>query len=1637
MSTEACKWLAQHGHGVFVPAVARAGVDMATLSRMSSWDLDRMGVPPGLHRTAMLIDLQHWESPSVIVEHPAPQYMTPWSPPERDTEEDEPRIRSPVVDCRMPPRHGRSTPRSQSHGSSLNKHPLTVPYRFGTDPNYDNFGSRVSRPRDQMKVPGSFQKKDFVDLTIGTEDASQKHTVAFRPGGDDIVEHISSARLADIRPLTTETSPVKLSVASASQTDGGDFGNPRQTGATVVSEETQTIESKGTQTDSSKQTQTEPKQTIGTVPTKERVDDLNAILEKARRSVKSRYAQVDKQRLRPSSQAPQRRESVYSQGEQMLTEPLQHDVAMQINRGRSNLPSHQLPLNREGAILRIDQGQSDLYSPDSNVSHGRNRRQSMYSPDDEQLTQATLDRARREAAMQRAPGVKVDIQTIDVPMYEPHNHANMGAGGATMNQVLVPVAVPQANSVSPTGRRKSMYAPGDEELTHQSIHRAAVEMRPLWSREVSTPLTNLQDTAAQVAFEDRLRGLAIFDTELGGVDPANVPPRHALGRLLANIKNNPELRNALMRADPAELEYFFIKHDKFVAKLKAKKRKKRKANKEVDNSDLSDSPHFVQRKSALKKPSTFNLTPEFVTEIPDEFCDDDEIGNSEMFRPSVNFHDSDSDEGMAELDRMADAAPRFQGMANAGVTPGARVYEELNIQIYRSNAQPWGMRVFGGVDIAKKQGRPVHQPLVVSDTTQDSITDGKLFNGDQILMINNEDMTRKTHNEAIMALQSAQGATVFTILRKRGAGQSFRFRNVEIEDEEDIEASVLIPSNQSSLVNSPPKIEEIVTPDTTSETALVSQKIDRYHEEPFGFMFVGPEADYPKAVITSSTTGSICEGKLLAYDELVQVNDQDISQFSTHDKLRQFLRSLYGEVNFVVRRSKSGVDVRPSSSSARSKKYIVHVELHRKSITESYGMGIGTTSSGNAVVTHVETGTAADEAVQIEDHILAVDGNNVGHMRTSDIAKLFGTVHTSIILTLEREVKPIPLNRGLTLSRLRPDLSITNRKDHLGKVDIPNRIDVMEVEITRPSPSVKFGFGAATTASGKKVAHTIDADSPAYGKLQENDFLHIINGKDAESMTHDELVQEVNSTLNLKITLHRGVLKEANIQSTVDTRLEAARSNPIGDSTIIEPVDGLDEEPVIDSNSAMGSDADDSDTPMDVSMSITNRNFEPLAQSDYATEEDSCNNTSVHDSTAIVSSDVSQISSQSFSAEPQTETDSQIKLQQKSSKRMSSPKQRKSTKRSKKLVGRSEHAYDTGESGDKGLFWNEEELQEPVSPIPTPPTGVPIAHGTAVEQVFCQNSVVHEPDSPQYATPQGASLVGDDGYAYPQDASVPSNVEVVQSGVNGSKLESHSESAAAFGSAGAALTAGFADLDDSTVSLDERPRSLVDNNAFESAGALVGNEFDNLDYSTDIEGARDPPALSEISTTPPSLVRKLQPSEMSITIHRVPSTPFNFKFRGGEVEKIVVSEIFYGSIVEGKLKDRDEIVQVNDYELRGLTREQVKAILEASFGEVKFIIRRGAQGPQGGRRRSSYAVAPSLSTEPQIAVQNKGSATDSMRLTNLEAELQQQDRRISVNDGIAFVDQSTYAQDEPVMLNTSRLSVYHEEDEVEEQLEEV
>ena len=51
-------WLGARGHGVFAPAIARAGVDLATLQTMNAWDLEKIGIPRSTHRTHLVADLK-------------------------------------------------------------------------------------------------------------------------------------------------------------------------------------------------------------------------------------------------------------------------------------------------------------------------------------------------------------------------------------------------------------------------------------------------------------------------------------------------------------------------------------------------------------------------------------------------------------------------------------------------------------------------------------------------------------------------------------------------------------------------------------------------------------------------------------------------------------------------------------------------------------------------------------------------------------------------------------------------------------------------------------------------------------------------------------------------------------------------------------------------------------------------------------------------------------------------------------------------------------------------------------------------------------------------------------------------------------------------------------------------------------------------------------------------------------------------------------------------------------------------------------------------------------------------------------------------------------------------------------------
>ena len=51
-------WLGARGHGVFAPAIVRAGVDLATLRTMNGWDLEKIGIPESTHRAHLVADLK-------------------------------------------------------------------------------------------------------------------------------------------------------------------------------------------------------------------------------------------------------------------------------------------------------------------------------------------------------------------------------------------------------------------------------------------------------------------------------------------------------------------------------------------------------------------------------------------------------------------------------------------------------------------------------------------------------------------------------------------------------------------------------------------------------------------------------------------------------------------------------------------------------------------------------------------------------------------------------------------------------------------------------------------------------------------------------------------------------------------------------------------------------------------------------------------------------------------------------------------------------------------------------------------------------------------------------------------------------------------------------------------------------------------------------------------------------------------------------------------------------------------------------------------------------------------------------------------------------------------------------------------
>ena len=94
----------------------------------------------------------------------------------------------------------------------------------------------------------------------------------------------------------------------------------------------------------------------------------------------------------------------------------------------------------------------------------------------------------------------------------------------------------------------------------------------------------------------------------------------------------------------------------------------------------------------------------------------------------------------------------------------------------------------------------------------------------------------------------------------------------------------------------------------------------------------------------------------------------------------------------------------------------------------------------------------------------------------------------------------------------------------------------VDLEVTRSKIGESFGFGVGTAKSGEKIIVHVNPDGPAEGIIQVADKLLSVNGKNVETMSHDDCLELFDNGLTCTATVERNIAEDAEIAEMNELR---------------------------------------------------------------------------------------------------------------------------------------------------------------------------------------------------------------------------------------------------------------------------------------------------------------------------------------------------------------------------------------------------------------------------------------------------------------------------------------------------------------------
>ncbi|XP_048197552.1 ligand of Numb protein X 2 isoform X2 [Perognathus longimembris pacificus] len=262
------------------------------------------------------------------------------------------------------------------------------------------------------------------------------------------------------------------------------------------------------------------------------------------------------------------------------------------------------------------------------------------------------------------------------------------------------------------------------------------------------------------------------------------------------------------------------------------------------------------------------------------------------------------------------------------------------------------------------------------------------------------------------------------------------------------------------------------------------------------------------------------DGRLLAGDQILQVNNYDISNVS-HNYARAVLSQPCTTLHLtVLRERRFGNRAYSHSDGSTAREEVFQVVLHKRDSAEQLGIKLvrRTDEPGVFILDLLEGGLAAqDGRLCSNDRVLAINGHDLKHGTPELAAHIIQASGERVSLTIARPVKPQPSNSTReagthSSSQHHPQPPSHSRPS--SHKDLTQCVTCQEKHITiKKEPHESLGMTVAGGRGSKSGELPIFVTSvPPHGclardgRIKRGDVLLNINGIDLTNLSHSEAV---------------------------------------------------------------------------------------------------------------------------------------------------------------------------------------------------------------------------------------------------------------------------------------------------------------------------------------------------------------------------------------------------------------------------------------------------------------------------------------------------------------------------------------------------